>query len=81
MREIEKLLRKITKKERQMLLSVVEALIANRHQGIDIKKLKGSDFYRARRGSFRIIFHYNDKEEVIVDSVRLRKEGTYKDFS
>jgi len=80
MHDIEKLLRKITKKEREALLVIIKMLIQKEHKGINILKLKNSDFYRAKKGSFRIIFHYNSKKEVIIDSIKLRKENTYKDF-
>jgi mRNA-degrading endonuclease RelE of RelBE toxin-antitoxin system len=44
---------------------------------MDIKKIKGTDFLRLRKGRFRIIFHYN-KNNVIIDSVKIRNENTYK---
>lgn len=80
MREIEKLFRKISKKERDLLLSIIEALFKKDHKGFVIKKLEQSDFYRLRKGNFRIIFHYDNRGEVIVDAVRLKGEDTYKDF-
>lgn len=80
MRDIEKLLRKISKKERQALLAIIDILLSKDHKRLAIKKLRGSDFYRLRKGTFRIIFHYNEHNDVVVDSIRLRKEDTYKDF-
>ncbi len=80
MREIEKLLRKISRKNRETLLMLVEALIGKDHKGLIVKKLKGSDFYRVRKGSFRVIFHYNNNGDIVIDSIRLRNEKTYKDF-
>ncbi len=80
MRDIEKLLRKISKKERQALLVIVDILLGGNHKGLAIKKLKGSDFYRLRKGVFRIIFHYTEHGDVVTDSIRLRKEDMYKDF-
>ncbi len=80
MRDIEKLLRKISKKERQALLAIIDILLSKNHKGLAIKKLKGSDFYRLRKGAFRIIFHYNEHNDVEIDSIRLCKEDTYKDF-
>lgn len=77
MRDIEKLLRKISNKERQALLSIVDILLSKNHKGLAIKKLKGSDFYRLRKGVFRIIFHYNGHHDIEIDSVRLRREDTY----
>ena len=79
MDEIEKLFRKISSKDRKFLDSLISDLLS-RKTNINIKKLKGSDFYRLRRGKFRIIFHYGPKREIIIDSIRIRREGTYNDF-
>jgi len=76
----EKLLRKITAKERASLLAFLEQLPdKNKHGVLDVKKLAGSDFYRARKGSFRIIFHY-ESNVPIIDSIRLRNDNTYRDI-
>lgn len=80
MNDIEKLFRKIGKKERSLLLGIIEALVKKDHKGLVIKKLEQSDFYRLRKGSFRIIFHYGNTQKVIIDAVRLKGEDTYKDF-
>ena len=77
MREIEKLFRKITRKERRLLREIVDRLQSGEHQGLAIKKLKDSDLYRLRKGRFRIIFHYEGKNISIL-SIRLRDEKTYK---
>jgi len=77
MDKIEKLLRKISKKQREYLLSIIEKLLSNNKEGLDIKKLKNTDFYRLRSGRFRIIYH-KENEENIIDSIRLRDENTYK---
>ena len=78
MDKIEKLFRKISKKNRTALLIISKALkkspqSLSRH----ITKVKDSDFYRLKKGKFRIIFHY-EKKEVIIDSILLRNEKTYK---
>ena len=80
MRDIEKLLRKISKKDRQMLLGIIEALTQKNHTGLAIKRLQGNDFYRVRKGTFRIIFHYNKNKETVIDSIRIRNESTYRNF-
>lgn len=80
MNDTEKLFRKISKKERALLLGAIASLISKEHSGLVIKKLEQSDFFRLRKGNFRIIFHYNKTGEVIVDAVRLKGEDTYKDF-
>lgn len=81
MREIEKLFKKISKKERNLLRSIINELPNKENwQHLNIKKLKDSDFYRLRKGKFRLIFHYNSSKEIIIDSIRLRDKDTYKNF-
>jgi len=77
MDKIEKLLRKISKKHREKLFYLIDKLLSGEKKGLNIKKLKDSDFYRLRSGKFRIIFHKEEKE-VIIDSIKLRDENTYK---
>ena len=79
MHEHEKLFRKISAKERALLGNITKQLRSGDHVGLTIKKLKGSDFYRLRKGNFRIIFHYGNGA-VEIDSIRLRDEKTYRDF-
>ena len=79
MDKIEKLFRRISKKDRIALTALIKAAL-NKDKNLDIKKLQDSDFYRIRKGNFRIIFHYDSCKEVIIDSIRLRREDTYKDF-
>jgi len=77
MNKLEKLLRKISEKERKLLKEIINKLIIGKVEEMDIKKIKGADFLRLRKGRFRIIFHYN-KNNVIIDSVKIRNENTYK---
>ena len=79
MDNIEKLFRKITAKERALLSEISEKLINGETDGLNIKKLSCSDFYRLRKGVFRIIFHRENGVPVI-DSVRLKNEKTYRDL-
>ena len=80
MQEHEKLFRKISAKERALLNKIIEQLYSGNHDGLSIKKLKGSDFYRLRKRNFRIIFHYGKDGSMEIDSIRLRDEKTYRDF-
>jgi len=77
MNKIEKLLRKIGKKDRQKLLGVIEKLMNGKTEALKIQKIKDTDFYRLKSGRLRIIFHYYQKE-IVIDSIRLRSEKTYK---
>ena len=78
MDKIEKLFRKISKKDREALLIISKAL-KNNPQSLSrhIIKVKESDFCRLRKRKFRIIFHHEGKK-VIIDSIQLRDEKTYK---
>ncbi|MFH1956314.1 MAG: hypothetical protein ABIJ28_01545 [Patescibacteria group bacterium] len=79
MDEIEKLFRKISQKDRFLLQKIISALISGKKY-LNIKKLQDSDFYRLKKGKFRIIFHLDSKNIIIIDSIRMRRENTYKDF-
>ena len=79
MRKIEKLLRKLRKKDRQKLLSIVRKLTTGQIVKIEVKKIKNTDLYRLRHKNFRIVFHYENKE-VIIDIVKLKNKNTYKNL-
>jgi len=78
MDKIEKLLRKISEKDKQVLLVLVDKLIRG-DKSIRLAKIKNTDFYRVRNGRFRIIVH-KEGSEVIIDSIRLRNDNTYKNI-
>jgi mRNA-degrading endonuclease RelE of RelBE toxin-antitoxin system len=77
MDKIAKLLKKISSRDRDILLDLVQRLITN-DKSLKFVKLKNSDFYRLRQGNFRIIFHKDNG--VVIDSIRLRHDNTYKNL-
>lgn len=79
MNDTEKLLRKISQRERDVLLVAVDSLDIPHERALLMPiKLTGSkNMYRVRVGKFRIIFHLKN-EAAVVDAVRLRNEKTYK---
>jgi len=79
MDKIEKLLRKISQRDRERLLKIVDNLLVGKKEGLVIEKIVQTDFYRLKSGHYRIIFHYQNKE-VIIDSIKLRNESTYKNL-
>ena len=80
MDQIKKLLRKVSHTDRKRLLEIVEKLQRGDLKVLRAKKVQGTEFYRIRSGRFCIIFHHNKKTgSAIVDSIRMRNEGTYKD--
>jgi len=70
MDKIEKLFRKISQKDRQKLLSIINDLLVGRKSNLTIIKIVNTDFYRLKSGRYRIIFHYQNKE-VVIDSIKL----------
>lgn len=77
MDKIEKLLRKISNKDRERLSKIIDKLLRGEKKNLDIKKIKDAEFYRLRSGRFRIIFHKEEKD-IIIDSIKLRDKNTYR---
>lgn len=78
MDKIQKLLLKISKKDREILLNLLQLVISG-ERNLKTIKIKNSDFFRVRFRQFRIIFH-KDKADIIIDSIKLRNENTYKNL-
>ena len=79
MDKTQKLFNKMSPKQRDELLEIVDALGEKRTRDLLRPiKLKGTDLYRVRNGRFRIIFHLTNTGEAIIDSIRMRNEKTYK---
>lgn len=79
MDKIKKLLQKVGAKDRVKLLEIVEKLLRNDVATLSIFKIKNTDFLRLRCGRFQIIFHQENKQ-IIVDSIKLRNENSYKNL-
>ncbi len=76
----EKLLRKLSKKDRERITVAVALIHTNNLEVLDLKKLSGtSDIYRVRVGKFRIKFQVYPNHNEILEIVR-RSEKTYRDF-
>ena len=80
MDKIKKFLRKRTQKEKEILLGILGLLEKREFFGLQIKKLRGTSYYRARHGRFRIIFWYNENNDFEVEKIEYRKESTYKNL-
>ena len=78
MDKIEKLLRKISNKNRKKLLNLITLIVSN-DEKLKIVKIKNTDFFRVKYGDFRIIFH-NEDGNAVIDSIKLRNENTYKNL-
>lgn len=79
MNRLEKLFKKLSQKDGQLLREIVEQLQKGDTHGLNIQKISGSDFYRLKKRNFRLIFHWESGAPVI-DSIRLRNERTYKNL-
>jgi len=78
---IQKVLAKLSKKERQKLIELIELITAGRFSGMDTKKLKGhTGAYRVRKGTFRIIFTLTDNHDIRIIAVERRTDTTYNEF-
>ena len=71
-------MRKISKKDREGLLDLLEKIIAG-DKSVKVRNIKNSDFFRARYKNFQVIFH-KEKKEIIINSIRLHNEKTYKNL-
>lgn len=80
MDKLAKLLKRISKKERQVIKHLIYLLLHQEFLGLHIVKLKGTSQYRLKKGRFRIIFSYNKNGKTIIENVRIRNEKTYKDL-
>lgn len=79
MDRIEKLFRRLKARDRERLAHILEKLLAGDTTGLDIKKISGSNSFRVRSGSFRIIYH-REGDAYVIDDVALRNERTYKGY-
>lgn len=80
MDEIQKLLQRTGKKDRDRLLAAFMKIKARDFEGLQRLRLKGyEDIYRVRIGRFRIIY-FDDGEQIILKAIRKRDESTYSDF-
>ena len=78
MNEIEKMLRKMNKKERQAMLLLMLQVKKNPKKVPGIKKLAGKyGLFRVRLGKYRLIFRISRKNADIV-RISKRNEGTYR---
>lgn len=80
MDKIGKILKKISIKDSENILLILEKIKSGKVKNLDIKKLKGHEnIFRVRSGNFRIIFQKIDQEYFILE-ISKRREDTYKNF-
>jgi len=79
MNDIEKLLRKVHPHDKIVLLAILHTLRQGKLEDLRVEKMSSSDFYKVRKGNFRFVFHY-ESSAIVVDTVKLRNEKTYRGF-
>lgn len=78
--KIQKLLAKLTPKEREIVKLLILRVKLDDTVGLNIKQLTGySDLFRVRKGRLRIVYRKNTNEFRIIRIDR-RNEKTYKDL-
>lgn len=77
MDDIAKFLKKINTKERAAILLILRRIHSNDWADLDIMKLSGKDnYYRARKGNYRIVFQKTAKSAAII-KIEKRNDTTY----
>ena len=80
MDKIQKLFRRIPRKDRLRIQDALSRVYLGNSKGDERQKLKGFvHIYRIRIGNYRVIF-YDDGTEVILKAVKRRNEVTYSEF-
>lgn len=78
---IEKVLAKLSLKERRKLIELITCIVSGRFSGMDMKKLKGhANAYRVRKGDFRIIFTLTSNSNVRIIALERRTDTTDNEF-
>ncbi len=79
MDKVEKGLKRLNKKERNLVRVILTKIKEKDFKGLDIKRLKKkNNIFRARKGNIRIIYQINRDKIIKVLSIEKRSEATYK---
>lgn len=81
MDKIEKALRKLDAKEKEIVKDILDKLEKNNLLGANIQKLKGrEDIFRIRKSNIRIIYQKTEAKKIFVLTVERRSEKIYKNI-
>ena len=78
MDDLEKLLNKASRRDRERILSALLLIRTGKLEHVKLQKLSGKNQYRVRIGRYRILCSLDAQSKMDVDSVRLRNEKTDK---
>lgn len=80
MERINKILKILRADERERVILCVEKILSNETSMLDIKKLKGQQyFYRVRSGDLRVIFTKKG-DAIRIIAIERRNDNTYSGF-
>lgn len=80
MDKIEKILRRMSLKDRLKIAATKNLILGRKFDQLDIKKLQGYEcIYRVRIGNYRIIY-FDDGNEIILKAIKKRDESTYSNL-
>lgn len=75
-----KFLKKQDRKTAELLLRLIEDILKGNLEGCDVKRLAGKkDFFRLRKGRFRIIFEQNTGQ-FLIKKITVRDDQTYENL-
>lgn len=78
MDSIDKVLRKLSPKERSVVKKIISKLVTSQTQGLNIQKLSGTaDIFRIRKGNIRVIYRVVEGRAIVLKIAR-RSEKTYR---
>ena len=81
MNELQKVLAKLTAKEKKLVTETIEKIAKHSFEGLNVEKLKGTDnAFRVRKGDFRILYYLKSNNEPMIIAIKRRSEKTYKKF-
>ena len=81
MNALQKVLAKLTAKEKKLVTETIEKITKHSFEGLDVKRLKGaSNAFRVRKGDFRILYYLTGNNEPMITAIERRSEKTYRRF-
>jgi mRNA-degrading endonuclease RelE of RelBE toxin-antitoxin system len=79
MDKLDKFLKRLSESEREEIAYLVSRIVRNDLKNLDVKKLKGLEVYRVRKGSLRVLFRREGGDSKVI-IIERRSERTYKNL-
>ncbi len=80
MDKIEKILRKMSRKDRKQVEAIMKKILFRDFTGVRCEKLKNyKSLFRIRIGNYRVIY-FDDGNDIELKGIKRRNETTYRDL-